>query len=650
MLEVENVSRIYKMGDSVVYALKDASLSIARGDFVAIMGPSGSGKSTLMNILGLLDAPDSGAYRIAGRDVAGLGEEQLALLRRRTIGFVFQQFNLLPRMTALENVALPLFYHSPGVGTANARALLEVVGLGSRVQHKTNELSGGQQQRVAIARALVNSPTVIFADEPTGNLDSASEKEIMAILRRLNEGGITIVMITHEEDIGAQAKRRIRMRDGKVIADERLEPLAAAAAARPAAPPQPPRERGFVFQALGHVRQSLHSLWSNKVRTALSMLGILIGVAAVITMLAIGNGAQREIERQLSSLGSNLLILRPGATRVSGVAQESRATRLSLADAQELKGRLTDVRDAVPIVSGRAQATHGGKNWNTEVTGAAPEYARMRSATPARGRFFSQLENQTRSMVAVIGATVARELFADKDPLGESFKVNKLNFQVIGVLPSKGSSGWRDQDDVIVIPVQTAMRRLFGKTYVDSIEIEVADPEKLEDARERVLAFMEKRHRIPPSRGEDAFRVQNLADIRQAISASGRTMSALLAAIAAISLIVGGIGIMNIMLVSVTERTREIGLRKAIGARPADILIQFLIEAVVLTMTGGVCGVLFGWAATSAVARALGWATFISASSVALAFLFSVAIGLIFGIYPARRAARSNPIEALRHE
>lgn len=640
------------MGDNSIFALRDVSLSIQQGDFVAIMGPSGSGKSTLAHILGLLDVPSSGSYQLGGKEVSALSEDELAVLRRDKIGFIFQQFNLLPRMSALENVILPLFYSKRNSDPEYSFNLLKRVNLETRMSHRPNELSGGQQQRVAIARSLVNRPHIILADEPTGNLDSVSEKEILNILKELNSQGITIIMVTHEEDIGKQAKRLIRMRDGSIHSDERIMPL-------PENPQKNPIElsqmktvqQGLSSEVLEHFYQGYKTLLNNKIRTMLSVLGILIGVGAVVAMMAIGHGAQKDIQDQLSSLGSNLLVLRSGVARVGGVVQEGGSpARLYPEDAIVLKERIPTINEVGPKVDGRGQVTYLNKNWNTQIIGSSPTYTKMRDSHPEMGRFFTAEENQKRARVAVIGATLVHELFPEKNPIGEMIKINKISFQVIGVLPEKGANSWRDQDDIVIVPLLTAMYRLLGKSHVESIDIEVRDSQSMEFTQEAVLNLMSDRRKIPPAQREDAFRVRNMADIQAAVSQTSKTMSMLLASIAAISLLVGGIGIMNIMLVSVTERTKEIGLRKAIGARRRDILLQFLAESIVISVTGGLLGITLGQLISTLLSLIAGWNTTVTWQSVLLAFSFSAFIGILFGIYPARKASLLHPIVALRYE
>ncbi len=649
-IEFRDVHKTYRMGDTVVQALRGVSLDIESGEFVAITGPSGSGKSTLMHIIGLLDVPDAGSYRLHGREVAKLTEDELAVLRRGEIGFVFQQFHLLARTTAAENVSLPLLYSRGRYDLVVARELLARVGLADRATHRPNELSGGQQQRVAIARSLVNRPRIILADEPTGNLDSASQREILAILKDLNLQGITVIIVTHEEEIAHQAARRIQMRDGVIQSDERPRTRPKSRALeQPVIAHEP--SRWHWLEIVEHVRQGLRALAANKVRTALSVLGILIGVAAVVAVLALGRGAQEAIERQLSSLGSNLLVLRAGVIRVGGVAQEAGATtRLTNEDVVAIKERIAGVVEAAPNVSGRAQVTYRNKNWNTQLLGVGTAYARMRASEPGFGRFFTEEENRSRARLVLIGLTLVRELFGGENPIGELIKINRVNFQVIGVLPEKGANGFRDQDDIVIVPVLTAMHRLLGKNYVDYIDIEAESPQVMDGVQDTLNELMLARHRVPPAQRKDAFLIRNLADIQAALEESSRTMSWLLSSIAAISLLVGGIGIMNIMLVSVSERTREIGLRKAVGARPGDILSQFLIETVVVSVVGGLAGIFCGWAVTEIMSAAAGWSASVSLGAVLLAFSFSAVVGLIFGIYPARRASALNPIDALRHE
>jgi macrolide transport system ATP-binding/permease protein len=589
--------------------------------------------------------------------VAQLNEDELAFLRGKVFGFVFQQFHLLPRTTALENVALPLLYHSDNTDTSRASRLLEEVGLGDRLQHNPNELSGGQQQKVAIARALINDAPIILADEPTGNLDSSSGKEIMEILSRLNEHGMSIVLVTHETEIAKYAHRIIRMRDGKILSDEvvkSVKPKGAAIAKEveefAVSTPKSISSKLSLNGIVEHFRQASRALLANKVRSGLSILGILIGVSAVIAMLALGEGARQSIETRLASMGSNLLVLRPGAQQMQGVALEAGAvTRLTLDDAKAIPESAEGIKKVAPSVSGRGQVVYGNRNWNTQILGTTPEYASMRASIPVMGRFFDDEEVRKRSRVAVLGMTIVREVFNGASSLGEFIKINKVNFQVIGVLPEKGATTWRDQDDLIIIPVTTAMRRLLGKDYVDSIDIEVASSAQMDAAQKSIRDLIIRRHRLPPSQ-QDTFQIRNLAEIQAALSETSRTMSWLLASIATISLLVGGIGIMNIMLVSVTERTREIGLRKAVGAKRRDILAQFLIEALVVSLTGGVIGIFLGWMATLSMSSLAGWAVSFSLSAVLLAFSFAAAIGIIFGLWPARKASLLNPIDAIRHE
>jgi len=578
------------------------------------------------------------------------------------MGFVFQQFHLLPRITSLENAELPLIYAGKRHMKAKAMERITEVGLAHRALHRPNELSGGEQQRIAIARALVNDPLIIFADEPTGNLDTKSQNEIMAIITELNNKGKTVVMVTHEEEVAEYARRIIRMRDGKVISDEKKAPekIGKAAPESTGGTPISASIDNILFGAhdeikraelMDHFRQAFFSIVSHKMRALLSMLGILIGVAAVIAMLALGAGAQESIEKQLASLGSNLLMVRSGSQQLHGVSLGAgTVTRFTFQDVDAIS-KLPGVKRVSPTVSGGGQLVYQNKNWNSQIQGQGVNYADIHAAVPAIGRFFREEEIRMRARVAVLGATVVKQLFGDANPLDAIIRINRITFKVIGILPEKGATGWRDQDDVVVIPVTTAMYRVMGKQYIDSIDVEVEDISLMDGVQKAIIELLMKRHHLAMTKeNENSFEIRNMADIKKTLEATTKTMSWLLGSIAAISLLVGGIGIMNIMLVSVTERTREIGLRKAIGARESDIMVQFLIEAVTLTFTGGVTGVLLGAGIALLLAVLAGWTIKVSVFSIVLATTFSIAVGLIFGLWPARQASKLDPIEALRYE
>ena len=646
LLSIKNITKVYNIGDNRLDILRGINLTVEEGEFVAIMGPSGSGKSTLMHILGLLDRPTDGVYEIYGENVLKFNDNQTAFLRSKIIGFVFQQYNLLNKMTAADNVALPMVYSGGKNRKEKAQKLLAEVDLSDRTEHKPTQLSGGQQQRVAIARALVNDPKIIFADEPTGNLSSKQSNEIMQILTDLNKKGISVILVTHEPDIAKWADRLIMIKDGQVLSDtvqkkkekkKESEPLKI----------KKETSHLSIAEFVENFFSAIRAIISNKTRSVLTMLGIIIGVASIISMLALGSGAQKSLEQQITSMGTNLLYLMPGRISLGGVSG-SVARRIYLKDVDALAENTELIKNIDPNVSGSAQVVYGNKNTNTSITGATPVYQYLQNAVPQYGRFFTRSENENLAKVCVIGTTVVKNLFGDENPVGKYIKINRKQFRVIGILPVKGAQGPRDGDDIIIVPLNTAMKRLFGTNYISSVSVEVQDG-KMSETETYLLKTMLERNKLT-SEQADAFRIRNMSDMIQMLTSTTQTMSMLLGAVAGISLIVGGIGIMNIMLVSVSERTREIGLRKAIGATKIAVLLQFLIESSVLSLLGGVLGVCLGVAISVTVSKVAGWATFISSFSVILSVGFSAIVGIVFGLWPAKKASELSPIEALRHD
>jgi macrolide transport system ATP-binding/permease protein len=642
ILELTDIHKHYTTGATTVRALDGVSLTIRRGEFVAIMGQSGSGKSTLMNIIGCLDQPTSGSYRIHGKEAANLSGDDLAALRRETFGFIFQRYNLLATATAGENVEIPSVYAGlPKQQRARrARGLLARLGLGDRTDHRPNELSGGQQQRVAIARALVNDPPVILADEPTGALDTKSGDEVLALLRQLHAEGRTIILITHAENVARIAGRIVRIQDGRILEDTGYRQT---------------DQTGTVVRAGGEpaagvglaasVQEALVTAWRslqvNLFRTVLTLLGIIIGVAAVVAMLAVGEGSRQKVLDRISSFGTNLMIIRPGA---AGIRNAGDIATLVPEDAAAIK-RLPNIETALPERSGRMTARYGNRDYQTSVQGTGEDFPSARAWPVAEGQFFNADDVKTYAAVVVLGRTIVKNLFPDgNSPVGKYVLMRNVPFLVIGVMTEKGASPYGgDQDDVIFVPINTGLVRLFGKNYLSSITIKVAEAADIAATQERVENLLRERHRT-----ED-FSVRNMASFLQAAMETQDTFTLLLGTVAAISLLVGGIGVMNIMLVSVVERTREIGIRMATGARMRDILLQFNIEAAVVCAAGGLLGIGLGLVA-GMVLRYSGMSVVFSMGPALLAFACASATGLIFGYLPARKAARLDPVVALASE
>jgi macrolide transport system ATP-binding/permease protein len=491
---------------------------------------------------------------------------------------------------------------------------------------------------------------IVFADEPTGNLDSKSSTEIIKILQELNDSGITIIMVTHEPELKSHASRIITLKDGLIISDERVKETLGAKAAQ-----KPEKFKHKVFSILrfrDYFLEAWRSLIGNKMRSILSILGVMIGVASLIAMLAVGRGAQQNIEAQVSNLGSNLLIINPGEPQRGGISSESGARlRFENSDVYDLKENVAGIKYASGSISGRVQVVGNGKNYNTRLEGVSADYEHMRNSSPKVGRFFTKAEDDEKERVVLLGRTVVEKIFgsADFNAVGEYIRVGWVDFKVIGILPEKGFSGWRDEDDKVTVPLVTALHRLAGTQYFSNIDVQVADGADMQIVSDSIVKRLLFTHRFAPNQ-TDAVRVRNMAEIQETIAQMSKAFSMLLGSIALISLLVGGIGIMNIMFVSVSERTKEIGLRKAIGANNADILFQFIIESIVVCCAGGMAGIIFGLLAALIIGKYAGWTTAVSSFSVVLAFCFSVLIGLIFGVWPARKASRLNPIDALRHD
>jgi macrolide transport system ATP-binding/permease protein len=638
LIKLVGVTKSFQNGDLETRVLHGIDLEIYPGEFVAIIGQSGSGKSTLMNILGCLDKPSSGEYYFSGKNIVTFDADGLAQLRREAFGFVFQSYNLLAGATARENVEMPATYSGmpPDQRRERATELLRSLGLYARLDHRPGQLSGGQQQRVSIARALMNGGQIILADEPTGALDSNSGKEVMKLLRNLSEQGHTIILITHDSHVADHAHRKIEIRDGLIISD----PGRSEVAVKPYDEHKLHGEPTFSTEIAEGAKTAFRSLRNNVFRTVLTLLGIVIGVGSVITMLAIGDGAKKAVVDSISAMGSNLLLVRPGAV------DQRRFVDIRTLIPEDVKAiaQLPHVAAALPELTGTQTLRYGNADVQTDVTATGYQYPIARKWDIAQGMFFTEEDEATYATVAVLGKTVANKLFGQEDPMGKYIIVNNVLFQVIGIMAERGADmGGQDQDDRILVPYTTGSLRIFGRRYLRNVTISVDEERNMDLVQASVTRVLTERH------GTEDFNIRNMASLIDTLSATQNTMTILLGSIAAISLLVGGIGVMNIMLVSVTERTREIGVRMATGARTRNIMQQFLIEALTVSALGGLIGVALGLLSAAIVGR-FGTPIHYSLTPVVLAFSCAFLTGLIFGYLPARKAARLNPVTALATE
>ncbi|HOX37147.1 MAG TPA: ABC transporter permease [Candidatus Brocadiia bacterium] len=657
MVEIKGIRKIYPFGDGEVRALDGIDIEVRKGDFVAIVGPSGSGKSTLMNMIGCLDTPTEGTYILDGVNVSRMNDDELAAVRNRKVGFVFQVFNLLPRQNALDNVELPLLYGRARDSRKKSAAALARVGLANRDHHRPTQLSGGQCQRVAIARALANQPAIILADEPTGALDSKTGKEIMALFSLLNRAGATLIMVTHDLEVASYARKIYHLHDGKVSNVElpehpKCDGVPDVEEADSALLPRDEHHSSSHGQLTLLKRLfllSLSSLFVNKLRSFLTMLGMIIGVSAVIIMMSLGEGTKTAVRDAVRGMGTNLLIVVTWWPRRRNV-QTTHVQMLRIDDVKAIVEYSPYVVDAAPENDTWAQTKYYNRNYITRIVGTTPSYEKVRNATVAQGKFFDESDHRWTRMVCTIGMVVKRELFGEGDPIGKQIKINGKNFTVIGIMEEKGMAQFMNMDDQVFIPLSTYRTRLFGgRWWVESISCQAISERLMNDASEDIEELMRRRHKIKEDQESD-FRVFSQQEILRQLGKITSVFQYLLAGIASISLLVGGIGIMNIMLVSVAERTREIGVRKAIGARRKDILLQFLIESVVMSLAGGLIGIGLGVGICKLASSVLPLKLIVTPTAVLLGSLTSMCVGLFFGSYPSHRASRLNPIDALRYE
>ncbi|WP_039760703.1 MacB family efflux pump subunit [Bartonella queenslandensis] len=649
---LENIVRKFPAGETFVTVLKEINLTIKRGEMVAIVGASGSGKSTLMNILGCLDRPSSGRYWISGKEVASLSADELSALRRNHFGFIFQRYHLLNELTALGNVEIPAIYagYAPDVRKKRAQDLLTRLGMGERVNHRPNQLSGGQQQRVSIARALMNNAEVILADEPTGALDKNSGQEVLRILDELHQEGRTIIIVTHDMQVAKRADRIIEISDGEIVADNISKGKKTKTRVQSPQEQQNLKDqktlgyfRSFVERFRETFVMALLAMNAHRMRTFLTMLGVIIGIGAIIAMVALGNGTREKILENFKSLGSNTLTIFPGKSFSD--PQAEKITSLVEADAEALSD-LPYISGVTPQISANSTIRFGSVEVNAVITGVGEQFFQTQGLKAVKGQLFDQKSVRERAVDLVIEKEAVAVLFphSHESPLGKVVHVGKVPARIVGVVDPQNNRGSSNTLQ-IYLPYTTVQTRFLGTTQVRAITVKIADHIDSHLAEKMVKRFLIMRH------GEEDFFIRNSEFFRERIMESTHILTLLVSSIAAISLIVGGIGVMNIMLVTVSERINEIGVRMAVGARQSDILQQFLIEAILVCIIGGGLGILLGFSIGG-----LFWLfnapihLIYTLDSIIISLTFSTLIGICFGFSPARQASRLDPVVALSRD
>lgn len=641
MIELKNICKVFQNGDERALVLKNINLEIKQGEFVAIIGQSGSGKSTLMNILGCLDTPSSGTYTLDGKDISHFSKDELSELRLKKFGFIFQRYNLISASNATENVALPGIYAGTKKieRTQRAKELLSKLGLGDKTDFMPNHLSGGQQQRVSIARALMNGGEILLCDEPTGALDSASGQTVMQIIKELNQAGHTIIMVTHDKQIASWASRVIEISDGRIINDSKTEQsLNKLNNPKTQHASDLSRLKDRFFESFN---MSISAIKAHKLRSFLTMLGIIIGISSVICVVALARGSQENILEGINKMGVSTITIFPG--RGFGDRGSAKRKNFNIEDVNILES-LEFVDNAMPRTKSSGTLIYANTSSGTSVHAGTEMILKISSVELKSGRNFTKDDIQNSASVIIIDENTQKTFFKGSDPLGKIMIFNKRPFMVIGV-GKRDEGAFSDGSLSIYMPYTTLANKVTGSHKIRSIVVSIAPGVNSQLAEHAISEILKIR------RGGTDFHMINSDTILKTIKATTDTMSLLISGIALISLVVGGIGVMNIMLVSVIERTKEIGVRMAIGAKGADIMLQFLIEAILLCALGGIIGVLLAFG-IGGLFNLISHDIKMSFSlvSIIIAFGISSLVGIVFGYMPAKRAAKLNPIDALLRE